>query len=218
MRWPQGSSHLPFRHVTRLRLPVLLLAGLTLAACGSEPVPDQLAPPAELPSPSVSATPSATVQAPAESSHSSDAPAVAPSAEVPTATGDDPAAAEAAEVEQFVRDYYKAANLALETGDVQNLESFSIPQCDCRSLVDFIRRNHPLGVIEGSRTEVQAVAVQNVGTELASVLVHRRTPDGQVIGENGEVLVVIDNGDGGPAVFALVRLGEEWKIAQVVEA
>jgi hypothetical protein len=126
-------------------------------------------------------------------------------------------AAEAAEIERFIRQYFGAAARAMDTGHLANLEDFSIPQCNCRSLVEFIGRNRPLGVIEGSRTETRSITVQSVGSEMASVVVDRVTPDGRVIDENGETVVVIDNGDGGPAVFALARVGESWKIVQVVE-
>jgi hypothetical protein len=218
MPWPSRSSRLPFPHVTRLRLPVLLLAGLTLSACGSEPVPEQLAAPAKLPSPSASASRPAAGDAPAESSQPPEQLALPASTETPAATAGDAAAADAAEVEQFVRDYYAAANVALETGDVESLEPFSIPQCEyCRHDMEFIKRNSARGTIEGSRTTVRSVTVQDVGPEMASVLVDLVAPDGRVVGPDGATVVVIDNGDGGPAVHALFRTPDGWKIAQVLE-
>jgi hypothetical protein len=198
---------------------VLLLAGLTLAACGSAPVPEQLAAPAELPSPSPSASATAPVaqEAPAESSQPPEQLPPPLSTETVVAPKGDPAAA-AAEVEQFVRDYYAAANLALETGDVESLEAFTIPECEyCRNDVEFIKRNAARGTIEGGRTTVREVTVQDVGPEMASVLVDLVAPDGRVVGPDGATVVVIDNGDGGPAVHALFRTPHGWKIAQVLE-
>ncbi len=202
--------------MTRLRLPVLLLAGLVLAGCGSEPVPEQLAAPAVLPSPSVSATPTADVVPPPALTAQPEV--TAPAAEPSPAIEGNPSAAEVAEVERFVRDYYAAANEALATGDVATLETFSIPQCDyCSKDIEFIRRNTARGTIEGSRTTIRSVTVQAVGPELASVLVDLVAPDGRVVAQSGETVVTIDNGDGGPAVHALFRTPSGWRIMQVIE-
>jgi hypothetical protein len=197
---------------------VLLLVGLVLAGCGSEPVPDQLAAPAVLPSPSASAPPVVEASppppvAPAQSE------ATVPAAEPSPAVEGNPSAAEVAGVEQFVRDYYTAANDALATGDVTQLEAFSIAQCEyCRDDIEFIKRNTARGTIEGSRTTVRSVTVQGVGPELASVMVDLVAPDGRVVSPSGETVVDIDNGDGGLVVHALFRTPSGWRIAQVIEA
>lgn len=217
MPWPSRSSPLPFPHVTRLRMPVLLLVGLTLAACGSEPVPEQLAAPAELPSPSASAPPTQDEDALPPVPDPPGSPLDAPPLPSSPAVEGLPDPAEVAEVEQFMREYFEAAARAMDTGDLAELEAFSIPQCNCRSLVEFISRNRPLGVIEGSRTQIRSLTVQSVGAEMASVLVDRVTPDGRVVDANGEIVVAIDNGDGGLAVYALARNDESWTIVQVVE-
>ncbi len=129
-----------------------------------------------------------------------------------------PSAAEVAEVERFVRDYYAAADRALVTGDFAPVESHFIPQCEyCRNDVNFTRENRALGTIEGSRTVIRSVTVQSIGPEMASVFVDMVTPDGRIVGPTGETVAVINNGDGGSAVHALFRTADGWKIAQVLE-
>ncbi len=196
---------------------MLLLAGLVIAACGSGPVPDQLAAPAVLPSPSVSATPTADA-APPPPAPTTQPEVTVPTAEPSPAVEGNPSAAEVAEVEQFVRNYYAAVERVIATGDVASLEAFSIPQCEyCRNDREFLARNLARGKIEGSHPVIRSVTVQAVGPEMASVLVDMFIPDGRVVNASGGTVVNIDNGDGGPATHALVRVAEGWQIAQVVE-
>jgi hypothetical protein len=216
MPWPLRSSRLPFLHVTRLRLAALLLAGLTLAACGSEPVPEQLAAPAELPSPSVSASPTAGGEVPAEPSQPPEQLAPTPIAETPAAPEADAAAADAAEVEQFVRDYYAAINRAQYEGDLAGLEAFSLPGCNCRGTAKAVERMLELGTVEGAAWQLRSIEVQSVHDNVASVSAVVDVADGRVLAPDGEVAAIIDNADTKHYTHAVLRSGNNWVMGQIV--
>ena len=216
MRWPSRSSRLPFPHVTRLRLPVLVLAGLTLTACGSEPVPDQLAAPAELPSPSATATPTAPTLAPSAPSQPAEQASPPPTANTSASDEGDAASADAAEVEQFVRDYYAAVNRAQYEGDVQGLEALSLPGCNCRGTVEAVKQMLALGIVEGASWHLRSVEVQSVQSKIASVSAVIDVADGRVLSPDGQVAAVIDNVDSKHYTHALLWNGSHWVMGQVL--
>src|SRR5688572_11661511 len=79
----------------------------------------------------------------------------------PTVTSSTPAPSSTedlkAVLERVVREYYAEANHALATGNVDDLQEFSIEQCSCRRLVRYIEDRYRAGSIRGAEFRIKSV-------------------------------------------------------------
>jgi hypothetical protein len=155
----------------------LILSACLLAACtssGSSPVVLSSAP-------SPSASPSVSTSAPSVASVSpvSQTPTVSSSTPSPTSTK--------AAVEQAVRDYYAAVNVAISTGDTKKLEVLTDPGCPCSNLITAVKKLFKTGSTSGAHWTVQSAKVKSVTGDLASTEVSYRTEKYSELDGEGKV-------------------------------
>lgn len=106
----------------------------------------------------------------------------APSAPEPSAAAS-PAGDSRAAVEQAVRAYLDAANVAMATGDTAALRALSTPECSCLRLAESIEELYGSGGrAEGARWDLEDFTVVDVTGASASVRVGFLAPGYQEIG------------------------------------
>ena len=152
MRGKSGHLSVSRRAASGLVMAVAgAVAGLLLAGCGGGGSATSVGPSGESASASGSPTGTAT-----------GAPDPSPS---PT-----PPAEPRAAVEQAVRDYLDAANVAMATGDTTRLRALSTPECTCLRLAESIESLYASGGrAEGARWDLEDLTVVDVTGASGSV-------------------------------------------------
>lgn len=80
-------------------------------------------------------------------------------------------------MEATVRHYYETVNMAVSTGDTQQLRALSNAGCGCRELVSDIDRVYANGRSEGARFEVETVHPRDIqGVTAAADVSYHVTP------------------------------------------
>lgn len=120
------------------------------------------------------------------------------------------------EVEATMRAYFVAANRMFRTGDVEELRSFSAPNCPCRAITDTVEKVvRSGGHYDGSTFILRDLNVHDVIGGSAAAEVRATVPPYRVLDASGKV---IEDSGGGTlhTDFSLTRTGERWLITNAV--
>jgi predicted lipid-binding transport protein (Tim44 family) len=156
---------------------------------------------------------SATSVGPAGESSGAASVSPEPSTPEPSAAAS-PAGDSRADVEQAVRAYVDAANVAMATGDTAALRALSTPECSCLRLAESIEELYGSGGrAEGARWDLEDLTVVDVTGASASV---RVALSGQAYATTG-----VTSGESFPAtsVRQLISLTQAsgWRVSSVDE-
>lgn len=132
----------------------------------------------------------------------------------PSSTADQSEADQRAEVEDAVRAYFAAANLAVSSGDTRPLRSAATSGCTCVALARDVERSFASGRIEGAGWQITSVSPGLLDGQVASVEVVYVSSPYRIVDRERNVLSSFP-GHRVEAAVLLEREREGWLVSDV---
>ena len=122
-----------------------------------------------------------------------------------------------AQVLATVREYFDAANYAIQTGDTTRLKAVTDPGCPCYALVDHIESDRWAGRHAiGAAFRMEKVQLTSLLGNSASVTVLSSLPRYDVVDAEGRHVVTVP-AQRGSVDYTLVRFSGSWHVTQSIQ-
>ena len=118
-----------------------------------------------------------------------------------------------AQVEQVVRDYYAAMDLAIRTGETESISSLSTADCPCRTFVKSVETLFSTARTRGASVRLESVEIEEVRGGYADVDVVVNTAAYESIHADGTVRKYPRGRD--TAIVGLLRANGGWRVATI---